>query len=226
MPGVFAFPPLPRPMMATTEIHTLTPAEASALCGIRVLNETLSPRDIHPIDSVREHPRNPRQGDVGKLCVLIKTNGWHGRLLVQRATPDGEPRNFVIAGNHRRRAAKENGAHALPMEYVTCTDAEAEKILVADNKASDDASNDPAALLELLHDRAAADDLEGTGYDGDELDELEKLVNGPDESDAETSDPVEPDTQWLCVVTCRSENEMGVLFDDLTTRGYACKLVT
>lgn len=172
--------------------------EIDRLCNGAVLNEGLAPADLVSIldgdpAAPVHHPENPRQGDVGAIAELIRVNGFHGRILVQVATPEGERRHRIIAGNHRTKAARLRGYRALPVEWVICSDRDALRILLADNKASDDATNDPAALLELLKGFAGDDDLDGTGYAGDDLDELELLVNGAapaptvqdDEHDAE-----------------------------------------
>ena len=235
MPGVFAFPPSPSPTLIAPNpdprLHEGTPTDEEHAAAERIAGGPLRsrhrPTDLRAIGELRVHPRNPREGDIGKIVTLIKANGWHGRVLVQVATPDGEPRDLIIAGNHRKQAAEKCGYRALPWEAVVCTDAEAERIMVADNKASDDASNNPAALLELLTERANDDDLEGTGYDTDALGELEKLVNGAAQDDG-TGDPNEgPDAaQFLCVVDCKHETALAALFDELTARGFACKLVT
>lgn len=190
--------------------------------------------DVIAVTALTPHPRNPRQGDVGKIAELVRVNGFHGRVLVQVATPDGEPRpNLIVAGNHRTKAAAVRGYTHVPYEPVVCTDAEALQMLLADNKASDDATNDPAAVLAILEEFAAgADDrealdaaLDGTGYDGDALDELEHLVHGSSDDGAD-DDASEPGAeQFLIVVTCRDESQQASLHDELKARGFPLKLV-
>lgn len=143
-----------------------------AAAGGRILNAGLTPEDLHPIDGPEDHPDNPREGDIGAISELIREHGWYGRLIVQRATPEGEPRNRLVAGHHRRQAAKALGYVRLPMEFIVCSDRVAKKLVLADNRATDLASYRKDKLAQLLQEFAQADDLEGTGYVGDDLEQL------------------------------------------------------
>lgn len=125
------------------------------------------------ITDLTPHPENPRQGDVGAIAASIQANGWFGAVIVQRDT------GYILAGNHRVRAAAAAGADTVPALIVQCTEAEARRILLADNRTSDLATQDQVALLELLRTVAITDDLTGTGYDGDDLDDLIGDVEGP-----------------------------------------------
>jgi len=122
---------------------------------------------VVPIDSIHPHPQNPRQGDVGDICQLIKANGFRGALTVQRSTGD------ILAGNHRWLAARELGMTHLPVIWEDCDDATALRHLLADNRANDLAAWNDNALAELLQGiQADAGTLAGTGFDGDALDAL------------------------------------------------------
>lgn len=118
------------------------------------------------VESVRPHPKNPRQGDVGAICESIEANGFYGAIVAQRST------GFVLAGNHRLMAAKAQGLTEIPCVWVDVDDDRALRILLADNRTNDLASYDDTVLAALLSDLANTSDLVGTGYDGDDLDEL------------------------------------------------------
>lgn len=118
------------------------------------------------IESVRPHPKNPRQGDVGAISESIEANGFYGAIVVQRST------GFVLAGNHRLMAARAQGLSEVPCVWVDVDDERAVKILLADNRTNDLASYNDSVLAELLADLANTSDLTGTGYDGDDLDAL------------------------------------------------------
>ena len=118
------------------------------------------------------HEANPRQGDVGALCVSYKENGFYGRVIVDKRDMR------VLAGNHRVKAALALGMERIPVEYIqTDGDLHAIKILIADNRHSDLADYDKNLLAELLQTVASSNlGLDGTGFDGDDLDDLLKEV--------------------------------------------------
>lgn len=119
------------------------------------------------VSKLREHPANPRQGDVGAVSQSIEANGFFGTLVVQRSS------GYVLAGNHRLKAARALGMDALPVAYVDVDDERAMRILLADNRTSDLGDYDRDALADLLEHLASTDSgLSGTGYDGDALDEM------------------------------------------------------
>jgi DNA modification methylase len=131
---------------------------------VRVINQTT---ETAPIDALRPHPRNPRQGDIGAIHQSIEANGFYGTVIAQRST------GFILAGNHRWRAAQQDGADSIPVTWVDVDDDHALRILLADNRTNDLATYNDEALAELLKDlHASTGTLLGTGYDGDDLDEL------------------------------------------------------
>lgn len=133
-----------------------------------------------PVTELRTHPKNARQGDLNVIMESIQVNGWFGSIVVQEST------GYILAGNHRYEAATELGFAAIPdVIYVDVDDKQAMKILLADNKTSDDSIYDDELLLSLLH---QIDDLEGTGYSPDDLRALEALMS---EHSWETNDAQE-----------------------------------
>jgi DNA modification methylase len=120
-----------------------------------------------PIDSIQPHPANPRQGDVGAVAESLDEHGFFGVCVCQVST------RYILAGNHRWKAAKFKGATEIDVAWVDCDDDEALRILLVDNRTSDMATYDDVQLAELLQSLAASQrGLAGTGYDGDALDEL------------------------------------------------------
>lgn len=131
------------------------------------------------VSELTMHPSNPRQGDVGAIHTSIDRNGFYGALIVQKNT------GLVLAGNHRLLAAMQAGATSVPVLEVDVDDATATRILLADNRTNDLATYDNELLADMLQALAAADDLLGTGYDGDDLDQLLADLNRePDEEPA------------------------------------------
>ena len=125
-----------------------------------------------PLTDLTEHPRNPRYGDVGAITESLETFGQYAPIVVQKSS------GHVIAGNHRLKAARALGWKDIQIVRVDVDDATAERILVADNRMSDIASNDDPVLVELLSELAVDGRLIGTGYDGDDLDALIRELSG------------------------------------------------
>lgn len=119
-----------------------------------------------PINQLTNHPANPRQGDIGAIAVSIQENGWYGTIVAQKST------GHVLAGNHRLQAAQQLGIEELPVYWVDVDDIEARKILLADNRTNDLATYNDEALADLLTSLAKTNDLAGTTYDGEDLDNL------------------------------------------------------
>jgi DNA modification methylase len=119
-----------------------------------------------PIDSVQLHPDNANQGDVGAIVSMIEARDLYGVIQVQRST------NRILAGNHRWKAAKAAGLTEIRVEWQDITDLEATALMVADNRATALSTTDDAQLAKLLTDLAQNATLDGTGFDGSDLDNL------------------------------------------------------
>lgn len=151
------------------------------------------------LGELKPHPRNPRQGDVGAIYQSIEANGFYGAIVAQRST------GYILAGNHRYKAAAEAGAKTVPVIWVDVDDETAVRVLLADNRTNDLASYDNAVLADILAELASGPGLEGTGYDGDDLDQLLTDLAGDepkqvveDEAPEPPADPVtKPGDLWL-----------------------------
>ena len=119
-----------------------------------------------PIDDLIRHPDTPRRGDIPAISASIEVNGWYGAVVAQSST------RHVLAGNNRMEAARRLGMTDLPVHWLDVDDATARRIMLADNRTNDLATYDDAVLVQLLEAAAADDGLFGTGYDGDDLDDL------------------------------------------------------
>jgi hypothetical protein len=130
-----------------------------------------------PIDSVQPHPRNVRQGDVGAIATSLNLNGQYRPIVVHKST------NNILAGNHTYKAAVSLDWTHIAITYVDCTDEQALKILLADNKANDLASYDDSALADLLKDLVGGPGLDGTLYELSDLDDLIAMLEPPNLED-------------------------------------------
>jgi hypothetical protein len=111
------------------------------------------------IDSIKEHPENPRRGDDRAVGESIDRNGFFGGILIQKST------GYVIAGNTRYRVLSNEGVASIPGFWVDCDDETATRIMLADNRTSDLAFYDDEALFALLKGLVDSEGLDGTGYD-------------------------------------------------------------
>lgn len=119
-----------------------------------------------PIGDFRTHERNVRQGDIGAICTSLEAHGQYRPIVVHKAT------NQILAGNHTFLSAQALGWDKIAATFVDCTEEQALRILIADNRANDLATYNDQDLAEVLKDLANGGGLEGTLYDGDDLDDL------------------------------------------------------
>lgn len=122
--------------------------------------------EAKPLRELKPHPDNPRDGDIGTIVESIRHNGWFGAIAYQKST------RHIIIGNHRAQAAEHCGIVEVPAFEIDCDDATALRILLADNRTSDLASNKPDELAGILASLATTSTLDGTGYDTSDLDDL------------------------------------------------------
>jgi len=118
------------------------------------------------IDSLRPHPRNYRRHPERQLALLRESLRVHGQQKPVVITPDGT----ILAGHGLVEAARaegwtEIGCHVYDGPYP-------EAFLAIDNRASDLAEDDETALAQLLRDLDSAGQLDATGWERDDLDDL------------------------------------------------------
>lgn len=131
-------------------------------------------RERVPLTEVQPHPKNPNKGDVGAIAESIEENGFYGVVLVQKST------NYIVAGEHRWRAAGEEGLDAIPMVFANLDDATALRIMAGDNRLADLREYNRDKLAELLQEMAteAEHGLKGTGYTEQDMTALlEQMAN-------------------------------------------------
>lgn len=134
-----------------------------------------------PITDLNLHHKNARIGDVDTIKGSMVANGVYKPIVVNKGTHTGRP-NEVLAGNHSlkamRQLAEENPTDPrwqnIAVWLVDVDDERATRILLADNATADKGTYDQAGLLELLE--AVDHDLDGTGYNYDELDTIRQTV--------------------------------------------------
>lgn len=144
---------------------------------------TITRTETVPIDSVTPHPQNARRGNVERIERSLREHGQYAPIVVHEET------GFILKGNNTWRVLREKiGATGVLATYVKCTEAQARAILVADNRSSDDASYDEAALAALLEQISDDGWLRSTGYEQADVDDLLALM---EESGEDAYDPLE-----------------------------------
>lgn len=125
---------------------------------------------IAPIAELREHPKNPRKGRTDVIADSMRKHGAYGVVLVQKST------GYILAGRHRIKVAAENGLDKYPVVEIDVDDAEALRILLDDNHASDVAGYYENIRLDVLEELIEQEGgLNGTTYT---LDEFEEIAHG------------------------------------------------
>lgn len=185
------------------------------------------------LDSIKPHPKNVRQGNVGAIYESAALNGFWGAMIVQRSS------GHVLAGSHRYQALKADGQRQGPVIYLDVDDDQAERIMLNDNRSVDDSTYDQVGLARLLaeiYERSGT--LMGTGYEADDLDniltDLEQRARTAQEAPA-TPDPTPeptpavsgpPRSSWSLEVTLDSPEEAEEWFAHLESHGLNVRRIT
>lgn len=120
-------------------------------------------------ETLKEYPGNPRKGNIDKIKESLIANGQYKPIVIQEST------GYVLVGNHTLKAIKQLGWDFVDVVELDVNDEEAKRIVLADNRTSDESSYDYNLLGEMLKSMPT---LEGTGYDQAALDQLINGVNG------------------------------------------------
>ncbi|MFH8635479.1 ParB N-terminal domain-containing protein [Streptomyces goshikiensis] len=121
-----------------------------------------------PLADLAPYHRNPRTGDLEAIAESLATHGQYKPIVVNKGSLTGRP-NEILAGNHTAKAARQLGWDEIAVTWLDVDEDTAAKIVIVDNRTSDLAGYDTELLADILTDLP---NLEGTGYDRAQLDEL------------------------------------------------------
>jgi ParB-like chromosome segregation protein Spo0J len=121
------------------------------------------------VDELHHPPDNPRKGNVDAITKSLERFGQVRPVI---ALPDGT----VVAGNHVLRAIEQLGWEQIAAVKVELSEEDAQAYLLADNRLSELGSYADEALAEILERVAADHNLDGTGYEEDEITKLLKRL--------------------------------------------------
>jgi len=177
--------------------------------------------EVVAIGSLKPHPKNPRQGDMAAIRSSIDANGWFGAVLAQKST------GFILAGNHRYRAACQRGAETIPVLWIDCDDQAALRILLADNRTSDLAEYDDAWLAELLEQmKDDGAELLGTGFDDAAVGELLHSMQTNLDAAPAADQRDELVERFQILIECASDEEQRGLLERFAAEGLSCRALT
>lgn len=150
-------------------------------------------RELVDVTTLVPNPRNPTKHpdkQIALLSKVIRHQGWRAPITVSNRS------GFVVTGHGRLEAAKLLQVELVPVDRQDfATEADEYAHLIADNRLSELAENDDAALKTLLDELDAGGlDLELAGFDADGL---AGLVAEPEEDvPEENSDPKQSDDDY------------------------------
>ena len=158
------------------------------------------------IDSIKPHPNNPRLGDIALIAESLSKNGQYSPIVVWNDT--------IIAGTHTWKAAKSLGWKEVAITRYEGSENDALRVLITDNRTSDIATYDNAYLLELLK---SLPDLDGTGYDLQDIDDLDGLGDSDGGGVSNEKDEPEPSDDKPETIPIRIGEWFGEIDGDIHT---------
>ncbi|NBT58932.1 site-specific DNA-methyltransferase [bacterium] len=150
-------------------------------------------RKVSELIPYANNSRQHSDAQVAQIAASIKEFGWTNPILVDAS-------NGIIAGHGRLMAARKLGMTEVPVIQLShLSDNQRKALIIADNKLALNAGWDEELLKIELNELLDADfDLELTGFDKDELDELlrpAETTEGLTDEDAVPGVPEEPKTK-------------------------------
>ncbi len=171
------------------------------------------------VSTIKNNPNNPRTIDEDKLEKLKRSIKSFPEMMEKRSmicVTDVDDKIFPLGGNMRLRAIKDLGMKEIPKSWVSMADEWTEEqrreFIIKDNASLGDWD-----LEELAND-----------WDAEKLEEWG--LDMPDFEVGGTSDPFDDEgitaqNKFAVVVTCESAIEQEEVFNDLTGKGYKCKIL-
>ena len=174
-----------------------------------------------PIGDFRTHERNVRQGDIGAICTSLEAHGQYRPIVVHKAS------NQILAGNHTFLSAQALGWDKIAVTFVDCDDEQAMRILLADNRSNDLATYDDSELIELLRELSSTQiGLEGTLYDGDDLDALIQAIAVMPQPTDDEGNFCAFDEKYEVIIECENENKQSELLERFYNEGLKVRALT
>lgn len=171
------------------------------------------------IEDLIPYVRNARihtSEQVTRIAASIKEFGFINPVLIDK-------NNGIIAGHGRVEAAKKLNMETVPCIFVEhLTEIQKRAYILADNKLALDSGWDEEMLkIEL-------EELSESNFD---IDFLNFDIDLNKDAELEISENTTPEKeiaykeQYGVIVMCKDEQEQEKIYDELSERGYDCKVV-
>lgn len=171
------------------------------------------------IEDLIPYVRNARihtSEQVTRIAASIKEFGFINPVLIDK-------NNGIIAGHGRVEAAKKLNMETVPCIFVEhLTEIQKRAYILADNKLALDSGWDEEMLkIEL-------EELSESNFD---IDFLNFDIDLNKDAELEISENTTPEKeiaykeQYGVIVMCKDEQEQERIYDELSERGYDCKVV-
>jgi ParB-like nuclease domain len=153
-----------------------------------------------PVADLQPYYRNAHRGNVPRIRHSLQEHGQFKPVVVNRGTHTGRAWE-VLCGSHTLLAAVEDQRVELAAVVVDVDDDRAAKINLVDNPRyhhPEDLDYDDRLLLELLADLP---DLDGSGYDPGDVDNLQALLDHgqwdePRKKDSSGEGEIQDEAMW------------------------------
>lgn len=165
-----------------------------------------------PISELKLNPNNRNihpHDQIARLADILKYQGWRYCVKVSKLS------GMVSSGHGRVEAALLNGWDTVPVNYQEYDD--------ADQEYADSIADNAISTWSELNFAGIQMDITGLSTDF-KVDLLGmKTIDSPKESSEKR---IDLSSQWIVSVHCSHEEDMQKVFEEMTSRGFSCKLIT
>jgi len=168
---------------------------------------------IVKIQEVKLNPNNPRiikDDKFKKLCQSLKD---FPEMLELRPIVVNKDM-IILGGNMRYKAAKEIGLKEIPVTIADLTEDQQREFLIKDNTSGGEWD------WEVLANEWDNEELEAWGLDVPSFGTDEVLEKEQKDLSDELKETFE------VIITCGNESEQEATFEDLTKKGFICRVLT
>lgn len=160
------------------------------------------------IKSIKPYKGNAKTHDIPEIRKSLRINGMYKPIVVW------EKNNTILAGNGTWQAAAEEGWKTIQAVFIDCDEQTAERINVVDNQTTLLGGWNEELLAEQL---GKMPDLEGTGFSGQDLEDLLLKLNPPDgEGEGEGEVPDDGyQAQLGVIVMCVDQGQQEFIYEQL-----------
>ena len=168
---------------------------------------------IEKIQNVKLNPNNPRIIKDDKFKKLVQSIKDFPEMLNIRPIVVNKDM-IILGGNMRYKAAKEIGLKEIPVTIADLTEDQQREFLIKDNTSGGEWD------WEVLANEWNSEELEAWGLDVPSFGTDEVLEKEQKDLSDELKETFE------VIITCGNESEQEATFEDLTKKGFICRVLT